>query len=282
MRTYKSPTNRPTPSTALGTAQRAAQGTAPSTALGTAPSTAQGTAQRSISSSCVKARCARSQHLLDKGLTPSGMSARARTWSGFELILACHVHGFAWPCFALRRIDPCPPKAAGMPTGIIDAGSDKSASIMITSNEPCNRSQNRAGVITRILIGIRTSLNLYQCLRRHDARAASGGSAKSCGERHSGAKCNQLTKGYKMCHQIGSWQGWSEFSAKAGGYNSRGNANAEGAIFNGRHVRCTISLLSLMVVKVACRRPSSLKKCPGWISTDGFVVLLAKEPCPCL
>jgi len=64
----------------MRTSKSPAQRTAPSTAQGTAPSTAQ----RTISSSCVKASCARPEYALRKGLTSIRISARARTLSGFE------------------------------------------------------------------------------------------------------------------------------------------------------------------------------------------------------
>jgi len=53
----------------------------------TTPSPAQGTTQRTISSSCVKARRACSEPLFYKGFASTRMSALARSVSGFELML---------------------------------------------------------------------------------------------------------------------------------------------------------------------------------------------------
>jgi len=194
MPTIKSPINRPAPSTA----QR--------TALGTAPSPAQ----RSISSSSVKAHCAHLQQPFDKRLASLQMSAQARTLSGFELILGCHDHGFAWPYLPLRQNDPCLPKAAGIPPGTIDAGSNKSASIMVTSHHICIRTCNRAGILTCIL----TCINLYQCLRRRDLRGGSGIAARSCAATHSSAPCHLVTKSYYSADL--AWVGIRRLRGSAG------------------------------------------------------------------
>src|SRR5579864_2542226 len=82
MRTNHNASNR----TAHDTASSTAQGTGPGSAPRTAPGTAPSPVQRTISSSCAKARCARSKQLFGKGLTSTRISAHARTLSGFELI----------------------------------------------------------------------------------------------------------------------------------------------------------------------------------------------------
>src|SRR5262245_55102830 len=71
----------------LGTANATDQRTTPRPAQRPVRSPAPRPAQRIFSSSCAKKRCARTQHLLHKGLASIQISARARTWGGFERFL---------------------------------------------------------------------------------------------------------------------------------------------------------------------------------------------------
>ena len=107
----------------MSTAQRPA----PRPAQRTARSAAPRTAQRIFSSSCAKARRARSESVFRSGLVSTRISARARTWDGFEQFV-----GYPSPL-------PSPPRGEGVPV----IAHWKGELFVMTSDRTCSRTCDR-------------------------------------------------------------------------------------------------------------------------------------------